>query len=684
MPTIKNQIKDNKIFCPLKNEWHILTPEEEVRQKYIQVLVEEYWYKLEQMEQEVKVSNSDRWNWRASADIIVWRSEEDRKTKKKPLIVVECKSDNVVIRTKDYYQGLNYASWAWAKFFVTHNSKETKFFQVLDDILPNLPDEILNIPTSSATEKEIKQLLEETKAFSREEFTNLLKNCHNSIRNRDALDPASAFDEISKLLFIKINFERQDKYWKIFTKKFIEEQEENFEKVIKPSLVANDPVKFNSMSYIQFMFESTKQNFREDKLFEDNERIKIKDSTFKDIVSKLEKYNLSKTWDDVKWIAFEKFLWQTFRWEIGQFFTPRSVVDFIVQFLEPKEWQKVIDPASWSGWFLIKFFQEILWQIEDDIQKKKDLKKEDLEKSNLSEEEKAKKLNEAFLELNKELEERELGLATNCIFWTDKNSRMARTSKMNMIMHGDGHGWVHHHDWLVNVKNIEEEMFDLVITNPPFWASVFDENWEIPVLPKYDLAKGKSSQKTEILFIERCLKLLKAWGRMWIVLPEWILNNPSLQAVREYTEGKAKILAVVSLPVDTFISSKASVKSSVIFLQKFSEKEKQEFKNISKEINDKYNQEIKKLEKDFEEKIKKVDKEEKKTLKTELKWLVNELLSQAKKEVKKAFNYPIFMAEVQNSWITTTGATDVEWNELPLVIEEYKKFQKELFNYQWK
>jgi type I restriction enzyme M protein len=97
------------------------------------------------------------------------------------------------------------------------------------------------------------------------------------------------------------------------------------------------------------------------------------------------------------------------------------------------------------------------------------------------------------------------------------------------------------------------------------------------------------------------------------------LNNPSLQAVREYTEGKAKILAVVSLPVDTFISSKASVKSSVIFLQKFSEKEKQEFKNISKEINDKYNQEIKKLEKDFEEKIKKVDKEEKKTLKTELK-----------------------------------------------------------------
>lgn len=678
------QIKDNKIFCPLKNDWHILTPEELVRQKYIQVLINDYQYKIEQMEQEVSLTNSHRWNGRARADIIVWKNEDEKKSRKKPLIVVECKSDNVVIREKDYYQGMNYASWAWAKFFVTHNSKETRFFQVIDDFLPNIPEEILNIPTSSATEKEIKQLLEETKAFSREEFTNLLKNCHNSIRNRDALDPASAFDEISKLLFIKINFERQDKYWKIFTKKYIEEQEENFDKIIKPSLVASDPIKFNSMSYTQFLFENTKQNFREDKLFEDSERIKIKDSTFKDIVSKLEKYNLSKTWDDIKWIAFEKFLWQTFRWEIWQFFTPRSVVDFIVDFLEVKEWQKVIDPASWSGWFLIRFFQEILWQIEDDIQSKKDKKKEEIEMMNLSEEEKAMKLNEEFLKLNEELQKREWHLATKCVYGTDKNSRMARTSKMNMIMHWDWHGWVHHHDWLINVSNIEENMFDLVITNPPFWASVFDEAWEIPVLTKYQLSSWKSSQKTEILFIERCLNLLVPGWKMWIVLPEWILNNPSLQFVREFAEWKAKILAVVSLPVETFISSKASVKSSIIFLQKFSEKEKLSYEIISKEINDKYKIEIEKTEKEFNEKIKVANKDDKKLLKSELKWLIDELVLKAKKEVKKAFNYPIFMAEVTNSWITSTGATDVEWNELPLVIEEYRKFEKELFNYQGK
>ncbi|MDD3794149.1 MAG: N-6 DNA methylase [Candidatus Gracilibacteria bacterium] len=678
------QIKDNKIFCPLKNDWLILTPEEEVRQKYIQVLIKDYGYKIEQMEQEFSLTNSDRGTGRARADILVWRSEEDRKARKKPLIVVECKSDNVVIREKDYYQGMNYASWAGAKFFVTHNSKETRFFQVIDDVLPNLPEEILNIPDVHATEKEINQLLTETKAFSREEFTNLLKNCHNSIRNRDALDPASAFDEISKLLFIKINFERQDKYGKIFTKKFIEEQEENFDKIIKPSLVQSDPVKFGSMSYIQFMFENTKQNFREDKLFEDNERIKIKDSTFKDIVSKLEKYNLSKTGDDIKGIAFEKFLGQTFRGEIGQFFTPRSVVDFIVDFLEVKEKDKIIDPASGSGGFLIRAFQTILGQIEDDIQEKKDKVREKIESLNLSDEEKAKRLNEEFVILNKELEEREWYLATKCIYGTDKNSRMARTSKMNMIMHGDGHGGVHHHDGLLNVAQIEENRFDFVITNPPFGASVFDEVGETPVLPKYKLSAGKSSQKTEILFIERCLNLLVPGGKIGVVLPEGILNNPSLQYVREFTEGKAKILAVVSLPVETFISSKASVKSSILFIQKFSEEEKLNYVNLSNEVYGRYNKEIKKIEKDFEEKIKKADKDRKKILKSELKGLIEELVIQAKKELKKSFNYPIFMAEVTNSGITSTGANDVEGNELPLVIEEYKKFEKELFHYQGK
>ena len=63
-------------------------------------------------------------------------------------------------------------------------------------------------------------------------------------------------------------------------------------------------------------------------------------------------------------------------------------------------------------------------------------------------------------------------LSSSCIYGTDANPRMARTSKMNMIMHGDGHGGVHHHDGLINVNGIFENRFDVILTNPPFGARI--------------------------------------------------------------------------------------------------------------------------------------------------------------------------------------------------------------------
>ena len=88
----------------------------------------------------------------------------------------------------------------------------------------------------------------------------------------------------------------------------------------------------------------------------------------------------------------------------------------------------------------------------------------------------------SFQQLNKELEHVHLNnpseysrldvLSYKSIFGTDANPRMARTSKMNMIMHGDGHGGVHHHDGLININGIFEGRFDVILTNPPFGASV--------------------------------------------------------------------------------------------------------------------------------------------------------------------------------------------------------------------
>lgn len=122
---MKLQIKGNKIFVPLKNKELVLTPEERVRQEYICRLVDNYGYALNQMAQEVQVNNSHRGQGKARADIVIWRSEADKKDDASAVIVVECKAEYITIREEDYFQGYNYAAWASADFFVTTNLKET-------------------------------------------------------------------------------------------------------------------------------------------------------------------------------------------------------------------------------------------------------------------------------------------------------------------------------------------------------------------------------------------------------------------------------------------------------------------------------------------------------------------------------------------------------------------------------
>ena len=162
------------------------------------------------MEQELQVNNSQRGQGRAMADIAIWRNEKEKTERKSPVIVVECKAEHITIHEEDYFQGYNYASWAGADFFVTTNQKETRIFKVVKGHIPKRLDEIINIPTAKEVkdEKKINALLKQTKAFTRDEFSKLLFKCHNIIRNNDKLSPEAAFDEISKILFIKIRYER--------------------------------------------------------------------------------------------------------------------------------------------------------------------------------------------------------------------------------------------------------------------------------------------------------------------------------------------------------------------------------------------------------------------------------------------------------------------------------------------
>ena len=712
------QIKGNKIFAPLKDKWLVNKPEEEVRQKYICRLVNNYGYSIEQMAQEMQVTNSQRGKGAARADIVIWRNAQDKTGNKYPLVVVECKAESVSVRKEDYYQGMNYASWVHADFFVTTNLKETRIFKIVKGEIPDRLEEVVDIPDAAKANnpKEIEKLLGQTKAFTRDEFSRLLFKCHNIIRNNDKLSPEAAFDEISKILFMKIRYERMNSNAQIFSLAEFKRLKDAWN--LTKSAKSND--------FYQELFNNTKKDFEKDHLFSDNAKIEIRENSFEQIVKELEIYNLSTTSDDVKGIAFEQFLGKTFRGELGQFFTPRTIVDFMVSIIDPQEGEYICDPCCGSGGFLIKSFEYVRKHIEEDVEKQK----EDIKKSYYNEDfdnlsEKAKqnvevKISKAFSKLNEELNiNNEKGrlrtLSFDCIYGTDANPRMARTAKMNMIMHGDGHGGVHHHDGLLNVNGIFENRFDVILTNPPFGARVekdlkileadkftdkakiaeytkrygdayiealkqVNDNIGKPLLSLYKIDNGL----TEVLFIERCLNLLKPGGRMGIVLPEGVLNNSNLQKVREFVESRAKILLIVSIPQDVFMASGATVKPSLLFFKKFTEKEAEEFKKIendaAKEVGARYFNELSAIESQLEKRGKEaVSKDDKKNLNARKKKIDEDKASEIRRIVKEKFDYEIPVAEIQKAGISSIGAP-IDNDLIPLA-EEYTPYRKE--NHLW-
>jgi len=595
------QIKNNKIFMPILDKWLTFSLEEKVRQEFICRLVNSHGYHLNQLGQDVEIKNRQR------VDIAIWRSAKEKTANSIPsiIITVKCKAEHIKIKESDYATTRDLASLVNASFFIAVNSKETKIFYIQKDSTPQKLERIKEIPNAEILldDKQIEKYIEENKLFSRDEFSKLLTRCHNIIRNNDKLSPEAAFDEISKILFVKIMRERKDKGERIFSISTFIEEERKYEEDTRPL--------FNQ-DYMQYLFEQTKKIFEKDDIFEKGDQIKIKRNSFEMIVKELETFNLSDISDDVKGIAFEQFLGKTFRGELGQFFTPRTIVDFMVNILDPQESETICDPCCGSGGFLITAFEHIRDKIDNDIRNQIKLIKENQSDIEI--------IQNAINKINAEFDltnprSRYYKLSHDCIFGTDANPRMARTAKMNMIMHGDGHGGVHHHDGLLDVNGIYKNRFDIILTNPPFGARIEKSqvvsendlptkdraekyaekypNYENEVLiplkeyVTYNKGKGKPildlyetgsmSTLTEVLFIERCLNLLKPGGRMGIVLPEGVLNNANLQKVREFVECKAKILLIVSIPQDVFIASGATVKPSLLFFKKFTEEEVKQY-----------------------------------------------------------------------------------------------------------
>lgn len=713
--TYSPKYKSGKIFSPLRNKYLNAQPEEVVRQEFICKLINDYGYSLSQMDEEVKLTTSVRGTGRASADIIIWKNEAEKKKNKTAFLVVELKADYLKLKVEDCYQGYNYATWSRANLFAISNGHELQVYKTVEEELPLKLQPVNDIPMACDILDDIKldDALKQTKEFTGDEFAKLLHKCHNIIRNNDKLSPEASFDEISKILFIKIMYERNPRQEAIFSFKQFERLKEAW------NLSRGKSEK--EASYMQRLFEDVKEEFEADNIFDENEKIKLREKSFEQIVKELEIYNLTSTSADVKGIAFEKFLGRTFRGELGQFFTPRVVVDFIVDLLEPRENELICDPCAGSGGFLIKTFESVKNKIDKEYIEIKKAKQKEIFGEELEniDDEKLQKQYDTFLEItNKEQEEKITKLSRKSIFGTDANPRMARVSKMNMIMHGDGHNGIHYNDGLLNVNGIFRNRFDMIITNPPFGTNLdkkfpiveeddkytnekmiakyikeygdtyiqemkqVTDNIDEPIRGLFDV--GKTSGATEVLFIERCLDLLKAGARMGIVLPEGVLNSSNLQSAREYFESRAKIILIVSLPQDIFISSGATVKTSLVFFKKFTDEEIKEYQTIKdetqEEIEAKYFDEITPIEEQLKFRGKEaLRSEEKKKLRAELKELKAKIDGEIKTIVKEKFDYEIPISDIKKAGITTTGA--VGENQLPELLKVYTEYRK--FNKLW-
>lgn len=278
-------------------------------------------------------------------------------------------------------------------------------------------------------------------------------------------------------------------------------------------------------------------------------------------------------------------------------------------------------------------------------------------------------------------------------------------------MHGDGHCGVHHRDGLLNINGIFENRFDIIITNPPFGSRIerslniteadcitdlnkirsgedkygvevyrnaisqVNSNVGKSLLDIYEV--GKFSGLTEILFLERCLRLLKPGGRLGIVLPEGVLNNTNLQNVREYFESMAKIILIVSIPQDVFMASGATVKPSLMFFKKFTEEELKQYELAKREANEqvsqKYEGQIVKLKTFIDDKQNSIS--ERKAKRYELRNIEEKINKEVKPIIRQLFNYRIPVATVKKAGITTTGSDC--YNELDDLLREYSPYRKE-------
>lgn len=678
-------------YCATSKRYKFTDPEELVRAETFVQLIESYKYPTNRILFEVTVPRRTPNDW---ADIVVYKDDECEE----PYIVVECKQRDVSNAEflQAIEQGFGNANslrcpFLWVTSGVQNKCYDVKSYKPQEreaNIIAAVPIDYQGIAKGKyakggfyynpKTKKEEEAF--ELETVTESELTKIFKQAHDALWAGGKRNPQEAFDELDKLIFCKL----------------IDEKDENLEngqyyKFQKFTGESNTAL----LKRICEIYDAGK--IEDPEVFK--EGIRLSAGEVATVVGFFQKLNLGSTDLDSKGKAFETFLGSYFRGEFGQYFTPRNIVEFIVESLPITNKNYVMDTSCGSGGFLLYTLNKI-----------RNIAKEKLANNKINK--------DAYYKFWHDFAEKRL-------FGIEISEGIARSAKMNMKIHDDGHTNVVSHDGLSPIEKIAEDthndkikpaMFDYILTNPPFGATI--KRSESPYIKKYELGhrvpnwidrkiKGisldsvfdiankkyeKDNESTEVLFLEQAHNFLKDDGILAIVLPDGLLTNSSMQDLRDWLLEKYRLIASVSMPEFAFAAKDANVKSSVLFLQKYSAEKTQQIRMIKDSIQDfiyeKYKKKIFDIEKNKKNAIKLLKnitneaefKESRATINNEFKEEMEALREDMQDEYldklkTKLDDYPIFMAVAEQIGYDATGK-ETKTNELIDIAKELNTFIK--------
>ena len=390
------------------------------------------------------------------------------------------------------------------------------------------------------------------------ELNSLFDECHDLIWKKEKLSPTDAFYEFCKFVFMKI---REDKKRDGTLSR--SETPLTTEWVKSSAPTSAHPVRDVLFSRLRTELEDSIGKGKK-RIFESNESFLLGASTCKELIKRFENINLSAIDEDLNGRMFERFLNQAIRGkELGQYFTPRPVVDFMTRIALHKRDVRnpptIIDACAGTGGFLIEAMAYLIAAIRNDNRL-----------TNVQKDSLAKQVCDSHL------------------FGVEANERVSRIARINMYLHGDGGSHIffgdgldstpvvtndmttERHDETIEHKNkLHPGSFDLVLTNPPFSMSYTTSNEdENRILAQRGIAMGQKTVKSNLLFLDRYWELLKPGGEILIVIDDTVLNGKTQVGARQWIMDKFVVLGVHSLPFNAFFKAKANIKTSVIHLKK--------------------------------------------------------------------------------------------------------------------